>query len=200
MLIDKGASVGEVVTFKLTSGEELIGKLIEETDVYYKLSRPMVIAMGAQGPGLMPYLFTVSPDKDIKLSKSTVTVVAVTDKMFADQFIQSTTGIKLVSIAGSIIDKNGTTCQQYKDKVIQTQKAAQPHRELPRYELMASPLWLMVQAYRLMRHGSQHEHTHHTLPQALLVVVAQYVLVENLLLELAMLTPADMHEQAAVPM
>jgi small nuclear ribonucleoprotein (snRNP)-like protein len=96
MLIDKGASVGEVVTLKLTSGEELIGKLVEETDAHYKLSRPMVIAMGAQGPGLMPYLFTVSPDKDIKLSKSTVTVVAVTDKMFADQFIQSTTGIKLV--------------------------------------------------------------------------------------------------------
>jgi hypothetical protein len=90
MLIDKGASVGEVVTL------ELIGKLVEETDAHYKLSRPMVIAMGAQGPGLMPYLFTVSPDKDIKLSKSTVTVVAVTDKMFADQFIQSTTGIKLV--------------------------------------------------------------------------------------------------------
>jgi hypothetical protein len=38
------------------------------------------------------------------------------------------------------------------------------------------------------------------LPQALLVVVAQYVLVENLLLELAMLTPADMHDQAAVQM
>jgi hypothetical protein len=95
MLIDKGASVGEVVTLKLTSGEELIGKLVEETDAHYKLSRPMVIAMGQQGPGLMPYLFTVSPDKDIKLSKGTVTVVAATDKMFADQFIQTTTGIKL---------------------------------------------------------------------------------------------------------
>jgi prephenate dehydratase len=29
----------------------------------------MVIAMGAKGPGLMPYLFTVAPDKDINLSK-----------------------------------------------------------------------------------------------------------------------------------
>jgi len=95
MLIDKGAAVGEVVTLKLTSGEELIGKLVEETDAHYKLSRPMVIAMGQQGPGLMPYLITVSPDKDIKLSKGTVTVVAATDKMFADQFIQTTTGIKL---------------------------------------------------------------------------------------------------------
>jgi hypothetical protein len=96
MLIDKGAAVGEVATFKLTSGEEIVAKLVEETDAYYKLSRPMVIAMGQQGPGLMPYLFTVSPDKDIKLAKGTVTVVAATDKMFADQFIQSTTGIKLV--------------------------------------------------------------------------------------------------------
>lgn len=96
MLIDRGAVVGEVVTFKLTSGEEIVAKLVEDGAAYYKLSRPMVIAMGAQGPGLMPYLFTVSPDKEIQLAKGTVTVVAATDKQFADQFIQSTTGIKLI--------------------------------------------------------------------------------------------------------
>jgi len=44
----------------------------------------------------MPYLFTVHPDKEIKVSKSTVVVVEATDKQFADQFVQSTTGIKLV--------------------------------------------------------------------------------------------------------
>lgn len=96
MLIDKGVTVGEVVTFKLTSGEELVAKLTEETGDYYKLSRPMVIGMGEKGPGLMPYLFTVHPDKEVKLSKNTVTVAEATDKTFADQFIQSTTGIKLV--------------------------------------------------------------------------------------------------------
>jgi hypothetical protein len=96
MLIDKGVTAGEVITLKLTSGEEIVGKLVEEGAAYYKLSRPMVIAMGAQGPGLMPYLFTVHPDKEIKLSKTTVTVAEATDKSFADQFIQSTTGIKLV--------------------------------------------------------------------------------------------------------
>ena len=95
MLIDKGVSVGEVITLKLTSGEEIVAKLSEETDTHYKLNRPMVIGMGQQGPGLMPYLFTVSPDKEIKLLKTTVTVAEATDKMFADQFIQSTTGIKL---------------------------------------------------------------------------------------------------------
>ena len=95
MLIDKGVSVGEVITLKLTSGEEIVAKLAAETDSHYKLSRPMVIGMGERGPGLMPYLFTVNPEKEVKLLKTTVTVAEATDKTFADQFIQSTTGIKL---------------------------------------------------------------------------------------------------------
>jgi hypothetical protein len=95
MLIDKGAAIGEVVTLKLTSGEELVAKLVEDGPLYYKLKNPQVIGMGPKGPGLMPYLFTVSPDKEVKLSKGTVVVIEATDKAFADQFIQSTTGIAL---------------------------------------------------------------------------------------------------------
>lgn len=96
MLIDKGVSAGEVITLKLTSGEELVAKLVEETDTYYKLSHPQVIGMGPKGPGLMPYLFTVSPEKEVKLLKGTVTLAEATDKSFADQFIEATSGIKLV--------------------------------------------------------------------------------------------------------
>jgi hypothetical protein len=95
MLINKGVSAGEVVTFKLTSGEEVVAKLVEETETYYKLSRPMVLSMSPQGVGMMPYLFTVHPDTDVKLNKTTITMVEATDKSFADQFLQSTTGIKL---------------------------------------------------------------------------------------------------------
>ena len=95
MLISKGVAVGEVITFKLTSGEELVAKLSEETSSHYKLSKPMVIGMGQQGPGLMPYLFTVNPNRDISLSKSTVTVAEPTDEVFAKQFIETTSSIKL---------------------------------------------------------------------------------------------------------
>jgi hypothetical protein len=95
MLIDKGVSVGEVITLKLTSGEEIVAKLVEETATYYKLSRPMVIGMGPNGPGLMPYLFTVHPDKEIKLLRGTVTMAEATDANFAKQFLESTSGIKL---------------------------------------------------------------------------------------------------------
>ena len=96
MLVDKSVSEGEVIAFKVNSGEEIVAKLVEDGPVYYKLSRPMVIGMGQQGPGLMPYLFTVHPDKEVKLNKSVVAMAEATDKQFADQFIQSTTGIKLV--------------------------------------------------------------------------------------------------------
>ena len=96
MLIDKGVTEGEVITLKLTSGEELVAKLVEDGASYYKLSKPMVIGMGQQGPGLMPYLFTVHPDKAVKLLKATVTVAEATDEAFAKQFLESTSGIKLV--------------------------------------------------------------------------------------------------------
>jgi hypothetical protein len=95
MIIDKGVSVGEVITLKLTSGEELVAKLVEESPTYFKLSKPMVIGMGQQGPGLMPYLFTVSPDKDVKLLKTTVTLAEASDERFAKQVLETTSGIQL---------------------------------------------------------------------------------------------------------
>jgi len=94
--IDKGLSEGDVVTLKLTSGEEIVARLDKETDTHYRLTKPMVIAMSPNGPGLLPYLFTVSPDKTIGLSKNTVTVATTSDKQFASQYMQSTTNIQMV--------------------------------------------------------------------------------------------------------
>jgi len=95
MLINKGVSAGDVITLKLTSGEEIVAKLVEDGAAYYKLKNPQVIGMGPKGPGLMPYLFTVNPDTEVKLQKSAVTVAEATDAQFAKQFLESTTGIAL---------------------------------------------------------------------------------------------------------
>ena len=45
MLIDKGVTAGEVITLKLTSGEEIVAKLVEDGAGYYKLKNPQVLAM-----------------------------------------------------------------------------------------------------------------------------------------------------------
>ena len=96
MLIDKGATVGEVVTLKLISGEEILAILVEEKSDSYRISKHLALSMTQKGIGMIPYLFTISPEKDIKINKSSVIVIEATDKEFADQYIQGTTGIKLV--------------------------------------------------------------------------------------------------------
>lgn len=95
MLIDKGISEGEVISIKMASGEELIAKLAEDGATYYKLSKPMSLSMGPQGIGMIPFMLTVNHDKDLKIQKTAVSAIEVTDKQFADAYIQQTTGIKL---------------------------------------------------------------------------------------------------------
>ena len=97
MLIEKGVTSGDVVTIKLTSGEELVARLDSETDTFVKLTKTMVLTAGPNGLAMVPYLFTVEQDKVISLNKSTITVIALTMKPAADQYLESTSGIKIVS-------------------------------------------------------------------------------------------------------
>lgn len=95
MLFEKPRSSGDVISLKLISGEEVVGRFEEETSSGYRITKPMVISMTQKGPGLMPFLFTVHPDSAIVINHSAVAVAATPDKAFADQYIQSTTGIQL---------------------------------------------------------------------------------------------------------
>jgi hypothetical protein len=95
MLIDKGVSPGEVITIKMTTGEEILAKLVEEKSDGYKITRPMVLSATQQGIGMLPYIFTVHPDKEFVLNKTAITTVVATEQDFANQYLQSTTGIKI---------------------------------------------------------------------------------------------------------
>ena len=95
MLIDKGLTAGEVVTVKLINGEEIIARYVSENDKTYSLEKLLALSMGPKGIGLIPYTFTVDPDKTLNINKDTVVVIANTAKEFADQYMQSTTGIAL---------------------------------------------------------------------------------------------------------
>lgn len=96
MLLNKGFATNEVVSLKLASGEEIIARFEEETATGYRISKPTMITMTQQGIGLMPYMFTVDPDREIVISHQAVVVITATEKVFADQYIQGTTGIKIV--------------------------------------------------------------------------------------------------------
>ena len=93
MLIEAPYKHGYVVTFKLTSGEELVGKLTEENNDSFKVKTPLTLVMNGQGLGLQQYLFTGEPDKAYTFKKDSVMVLTKTIKQFADLYTQQTSSI-----------------------------------------------------------------------------------------------------------
>ena len=95
MLISKGIAEGEIVTIKTTAGEEIIAKLVENTDKEVVVNKPLALTASQKGIALVPFLFTTDPESNVSISKGTVMVVAPTEKAYADTYIQNTTGIAL---------------------------------------------------------------------------------------------------------
>jgi len=94
MIIDKGLSVGEVITIKLTSGEELLAILLEEGSTYLKVSKPRALTSTKEGGiGMVPFVFTIDPDKDVKIYRTTIIVAEPAEKEFARSYTSATTGI-----------------------------------------------------------------------------------------------------------
>ena len=97
MLIEAPYKVGDTVSFKLSSGEEIVARLDSETDKSYILNKPMVIIAQQQGLGLglAPFMFSVSPDGKFNLTSTSVACIAKTEKGIASQYVERTTGIAL---------------------------------------------------------------------------------------------------------
>jgi hypothetical protein len=95
MLINKGITVGEVVTIKTTAGEEIVAKLVEENPMAITVSKPLVLTAGQKGIALVPLFFTTEPEADIQISRATIMVLAPCGKDASNTYIQNTTGIKL---------------------------------------------------------------------------------------------------------
>jgi len=93
MLIETPYKNGDTVTFKLNSGEELVGKLQEEKADSFMIKTPLTLVMNGQGLGLQQYLFTGEPDKAYEFKKTSITVITKTIKQFADVYQQQTSSI-----------------------------------------------------------------------------------------------------------
>lgn len=104
MLINKAKyTVGDTISFKLGTGEEIIGKLASEDEKSIVVERPLMLAMTAKGPAMAPVMMTVDPKVTLTFSKKSLSILPVeTDREIADQYTLQTTGIQTVS-AGSIV-------------------------------------------------------------------------------------------------
>lgn len=85
----------EVYTIKLNSGEELITKIIELGVDDIVIDKPLSVAPGPQGVGLMPSMFTAGQAAEVRLNKSSIAFYALTDDNVKSKYIESVTGIRL---------------------------------------------------------------------------------------------------------
>lgn len=94
MLIDKGMTPGEVISIKLSNGDEILGRLESETPDEVKIERPLAVTIGPQGLGMMPWMFLAAKDV-YTIKKIHIYAMMPTKKEAADQYMQGTTGIAL---------------------------------------------------------------------------------------------------------
>jgi hypothetical protein len=86
---------GEVYTFKLNSGEELVAKATASNAHYVIIENPVSIAPGPQGMGLIPSMFTADTSQEIRLNTGSVSLYAVTEDAVKMKYIEATTGIRV---------------------------------------------------------------------------------------------------------
>lgn len=100
MLLNKSYNTGDVITFKLTNGEEVIARYQSETLTEYQISKPVVLVPNpANGNlGMMPSMFSVELNTiTINLQKNAVAMSAPTRKEVSDEYTRGTSGIKPAS-------------------------------------------------------------------------------------------------------
>jgi hypothetical protein len=84
------------VSLKLSSGEEIVARLKEEDATKFVLNKPMVLIAQAEGLGLAPYMFSVSPDAKFSILATSVSCIAKTQAEIAKQYISTTSSIATI--------------------------------------------------------------------------------------------------------
>jgi len=102
MLVSKKYAEGDIVSFKLVNGDEIVARIGSEDNDGYQIEKPCTVIPSPQGMGLVQSLFTADADAKILLSKIHIIMSAPSIDAMQKHYIKTTTGIEPVT-RGSII-------------------------------------------------------------------------------------------------
>lgn len=102
MLINKGYSSGDIVSFKLVNGDEVVAKIVEQTSDAYIVSKPCTVVPSQKGLGLIQAMFSAELNNNITLNNSHVMMHSPVFDDIKNHYIQVTTGIQPVTKGGII--------------------------------------------------------------------------------------------------
>ena len=103
MLIDKDTQkVGDVITFRITTGEEIIGEIVAETESELVIKKPLTIVnAGQHGVSFGPTTMLGDPEGNIRYKQSHIVAIMKTRDQAATAYKQHATGIALAGAAGA---------------------------------------------------------------------------------------------------
>ncbi len=102
MLVSKSYQEGDIVSFKLSTGDEIVARIISSDSDSFEISKPCTVMPSPQGMGLIQSLFTADADVNVKLQRQHVIMHAPSIDQMQKHYIKTTTGIEPVT-RGSII-------------------------------------------------------------------------------------------------
>jgi len=91
--------IGTVYSFKMNSGEEIIGKLVDRHMLssypHYVVDSPLATGMSQQGMQLMPAMFTTELNSSVNIAVASIAIIAIPREDVENAYRESTTGISV---------------------------------------------------------------------------------------------------------
>jgi hypothetical protein len=97
MLINKGYGAGDIVCFKIVTGDEIIAKIVNQDAEGFEVSRPCTVIPSPQGLGLMQSLISADINNTVTLKSEHILMHGPVIKDIENHYIRTTTGIEPVS-------------------------------------------------------------------------------------------------------
>ena len=97
MLMQKPITPGSVVTLKLTTGEEIFGRLDSEDENFVTLDKVCTLGRDSNtgAVGLMNWMMTSAPAL-VPVSRGSIIAMVPTEEKLARKYTEDTTSIQLV--------------------------------------------------------------------------------------------------------
>ena len=111
MLVEKRTivAINDVISVKLVSGEEIVGRLLDQTADSITLAKPVTISLQPvndkqMGLSFLPVLGSVEPDVTLQIPTAAMAVHPVkTGKSVANSYIQTTSGLVMAGAGSGLI-------------------------------------------------------------------------------------------------
>lgn len=87
----------EIYAFKMTSGQEIVAKLVSTDDEYYHVASPLTIGQGPEGMEFLSAMFCTNQFEDMAMLKTSVSIIAPAREDIQEVYTASVNPSKIVT-------------------------------------------------------------------------------------------------------